>query len=809
MKTFPRQRLSYSEKSKNDFRWAKDVIDSLLIGNVVDSGVITRYRSDYERMLSNYQLYNNQLNQKDFERECEPYGLEVGQYKDEVQPYNKTYNKIQVLLNDEMRRPFNYKAVLVNAEGIKSKLAHRDYLLRQYVQSQIQSTIQNILPNFDPQLVDSTAPIMDPETIQRYMNTKYLSAVEITANKLLKYLSKSLRIPELKNDAFKHALISGCEFIYIGSSNGEPILEVLNPLGVFYHKSPEVKYIQDGLYAGFRTYMTSGDVLDKFGSELSKEDIQKIDSSKSRGFNQYDHFRDTPYYHDDYYVDEYHQYPNIEGSYGESDSVDDWLVQHVEWRSQRKVGFLSYTNEFGEPEMDIVSEDFEVPKEATKQVVTEQYNQKTTYYTWSDLVGNQYALTWTWIPEVWSGVRIGQDIYTMIGPKEHQFRRMDNPYKVKLGYHGVLYNAMNATPVSLMDRMKPFQYLYFIIMHKLKKLIAQDKGKIFHFDTTMIDPKLGLDKTLYYLTQMNIDFYNPLQNADQPGWSQRGKVSGSTDMGTAQNIINYVNLLAAIDQQISDVAGVTRQREGQIEPKEAVTNAQNNVNMSMVVTEVYFNTHDNLWEQALDSFIQTAQYCYKNKQVVRQYVLDDLSIDTLEITPDNFNNIDLGIFVSNSPREEMIFESLKGLSQALVQNDKASMSDLIKMLKSSSIEELQSMIVESEAKAEQMAAQQAQQQMEMQQQLMQQQQEFELEKQARELDAKILIAEMDSFKFQRDQDINDNNVPDQFEILKFQQQADLQLRKLQLDEYRTKNEIRQRDEEIKIKKRQSNKPAAK
>jgi hypothetical protein len=82
-------------------------------------------------------------------------------------------------------------------------------------------------------------------------------------------------------------------------------------------------------------------------------------------------------------------------------------------------------------------------------------------------------------------------MYTMIGPKDVQFRTTSNPLKVKLGYHGIVYNAMNATPVSLMDRMKPFQYLYFIIMHKLKKMIAQDKGKIFSLDSTMVDPKMG------------------------------------------------------------------------------------------------------------------------------------------------------------------------------------------------------------------------------------------------------------------------------------------------------------------------------
>lgn len=93
---------------------------------------------------------------------------------------------------------------------------------------------------------------------------------------------------------------------------------------------------------------------------------------------------------------------------------------------------------------------------------------------------------------------------------------------------------------------------------------------------------------------MNIDFYNPLQNADQPGWSQRGKISSSTDMSQAQNIINYINLLSSLDQQISDVAGVNRQREGQTSPTEAVTNAQSNIQMSAVITEIYFQAHNKL-----------------------------------------------------------------------------------------------------------------------------------------------------------------------------------------------------------------------
>ena len=90
MKNFPRQRLSFTEKIKDDYRWAKDTTDSLLAHSYVTHGKL----SDFDRMISNYRLFNNELDQRDFERECEPLGLDVGAFQDEIQPYNKTYNKI-------------------------------------------------------------------------------------------------------------------------------------------------------------------------------------------------------------------------------------------------------------------------------------------------------------------------------------------------------------------------------------------------------------------------------------------------------------------------------------------------------------------------------------------------------------------------------------------------------------------------------------------------------------------------------------------------------------------------------------------
>lgn len=807
MLNFPKQRLPYSKKSATDFAWAKRVMETLLQFSPQQRNIANDYTSEYGRKLSNYRLYNNQLDQKDFERECNPLGLEVGQFQDAIQPYNKTYNKIQVLLGDELKRPFNFRAVLVNADGIRSKLEKRDSMIRNYVYAKMQETLQSINTLYSPELLDELGEeILTPEQIKQYVKYNYRERREILSENILNYLLKRLHIKDKKNDAFKHGLISGEEVVYIGTNNGEPYLEVINPLGVFYHKSPETKWIQNSLYAGYRTYMTAGEVIDRYGKYLTKEQVDKLENLTNVGGPIPDHTMGSTM---SYGIPEgdprmAKMFNYNDGSYGSSNHSD-ILVQHVEWRSQKKVGFLKSINEYGDEENLMVSEDFEVPEQATKREVLKEFGQRCTYYDW-EMNGIQYELEWDWIAEIWTGTKIGSEMYCMIGPKDQQFRETDNPNNVCLGYHGLIYNAMNATPVSLMDRMKPFQYLYFIVMHKLKRAIAQDQGKVFHFDVSMVDPKIGLEKTMYYLKEMNIDFFNPLANGDQPGQNQRGKVSHSTDMSNMQNINNYINVLAAIDQQISDVAGVNRQREGQTGPTEAVSNAQANIQMSALITEIYFQAHTKLWEKCLTSLIAAAKQAWRDKSVLKQYVLDDLSLATLEMTEGDLTDAEIGVFVTDSGKEHEMFQALKGIADGLLNTNRATFTDLIRLYEANSSAELKAGIMASEEKAIQQEQQKQQMDIQAAQQAQQAQQEFELEKQAREHEHEVLIAQIESFKFQQDQDSDNNGIPDPLEIMKLRQEADFKNRKLNLEEKKLEFDKQKSEKELAIKRK---KPSAK
>ena len=799
--TFPKQRLSYTEKIADDNKWGKQMIDLLVTNSNSDHTYVSPDSSEkldrYNKMISNYQLYNNILNQRDFEQECNPLGIEVGQFKDQIKPYNKTPNKINVLLGEEIKRPFNFKTVLTNSEGIKSKQEYKKKLLEEYINSYVTS----ILKKFNPQIGEpdpQTGEIIKPEHIEEYMKYSYTDSREHLDNQILQYLIRKENIQDKRNDSFKHGLVSGEEHLWVGVENGEPVVKVLNPLGVFFHKSSESKYVEDGLYAGFRTRMTSGDVIDRFGEYLTEKDLNKVEG-RTLGENNYP-AKDMRYNHtevtDAYMQDSLAGGTIDQGSYGKPKS-EDWVVTHVEWRSQKKVGFVTYTNEEGDEITMIVSEDFKVPSYA--KIVTSVYHSKNlTKYEFDGM-----TLEWAWIPEIWEGIKIGDNIYCCIGPKNYQYRSIDNPHKIKLGYHGLVYSAMNAEPISLMERMKPFQYLYFIIAHKLKRLIARDKGQIFHFDLSMVPESIGLEKTIYYLEEMDIDFYNPLANAETPGSYQRGKVTGSTSRSNMQHILNYVQLMAAIDEQINDVAGITRNREGQTSPNQAVGNAQQDLMMSSTITEaIYFKPHDYVWESALNSLIQCAQVVWKDKNIVKQYVLDDLSIQTLEVPSESLVNADLGVFISNSSRDVELFSELRALAQPLLQNDKAKFSDIIKLLKSTSVRELELNIKESEEDSQQRQLEQIRAQQEAQQQAQQMalqthqmdiqaQQQLQAQKDAAAMERELVK----SFSWAEDKDINDNLVPDVLEVEKFQEE--LRFKREELKQNKVENQ-KERDSKEKI-----------
>lgn len=151
---------------------------------------------------------------------------------------------------------------------------------------------------------------------------------------------------------------------------------------MFYYKPPEEPFIENGLYAGYRTLMDNGSVLDRFAQYLSDSDVRKIEDLMMGVNGERDDMMGKRMQYPDNDVAFNYQRQMVnnashEGSYGQSRNIgEDWLVMHVEWRSQRKIYFLNFENIYGDKEVQLVSEEFVIPEYADQKTEIGPYGKK-------------------------------------------------------------------------------------------------------------------------------------------------------------------------------------------------------------------------------------------------------------------------------------------------------------------------------------------------------------------------------------------------------------------------------------------------
>jgi len=790
---FPQQRLSKAQKTKNDNAWSKQVINEIerysteIYASYIDG------KSEYERKQVNYDLFNGKLDIADFQYVCNPYGMSnAGEMPAELRHYDIISPKLRVLFGEEIKRPFNFRVLTTNPEAISSKEMEKERLLKEYISSQIQQRIQQEIvektsqmepqeaqdPEVMKQIEQQASEVMTPPDIEEYMKRTYLDSKEIQAQQILTYLEKQQRLQEKFNKGWKHALISGEEIYWTGTVNGEPVVKTVNPLYFDFDKDPDIEYIQDGEWARYIMRMTPGSVVDRFGEYLTDKQISDlytdeagIGSSGALGSESFNYTDETDF---------------LWGNgitYDASNNSRYIRVIHCEWKSLRKIGFLKYMDDNLEEQEMIIDESYKINKET-----------------------GDISIRWEWIPEIWEGTKIGNDVYVNMRAKPNQFKDMDNLYSCRLGYSGIAYNNLNSRPVSMVDRMKPYQYLYDIIMYRLERDLASDKGKKFLADINQIPTSMGIDmeKWLYYFDSIGIAFVNPNEEGARNKPSNFNQWQ-SVDLSLANVIQQKVELLEYLEIQCGEVAGVSKQREGQIGPNELVGNTQQAVVQSSHITEEWFYAHNAVKGAVLESMLDVAKVTWgigKTKKI--QYILDDMSIEMLSVDSDAFVNSSYGIFVSNSSKDQELFMTLRQLAHAALQNQTAELSDVIKMFSTNSTAELKTILEKSEAKKQQQVQQQQQQQLESQKEIAAQQEEtkrMEIEMDKYKVDednkTKVAVAEINSFRNQMDQDINNNRIPDQLEIARLKDEAQRTDAKLDIE----RDKVNVKKEEIKSKEK--------
>jgi hypothetical protein len=658
----------------------------------------------------------------------------------------------------------------------------------------------------------STENLKTLPEIEDFFRKDYRSMVEEWASHQMKVDVERFGMQELEERAFRDMLITDREFWHFRMMEDDYELELWNPLLTFYHKSPDIRYISQGNWAGKIDLMSVSDVIDKFGWMMNQEQLEALEAIypvRSAGYAVQGYQNDGTYYDPTRSHEWNTQMPSLayrqftslyDTQFGTGDIVE-WIlsdsedtidfgkthllrVTQVYWKSQRKVGHLTRITETGEISQDIISENYKVTEKPLYN--TTLYKQKTK----DNLIFGEH-IDWIWINETWGGIKIGPNrpafwgqnnpgginpIYLGLnggkpGRIPFQFKGDNTLYGCKLPVEGSVFGDRNTRSISLVDLMKPFQIGYNIVNNQIADILVDELGTVIMLDQNALPRhSMGEDWGKNNLANAYVAMKNfqmlPLDtsitNTENALNFQHYQV---LNLEQTNRLLSRINLATYFKNQAFEVIGLNPQRMGQqLSVQQTATGVEQAMNASYAQTEQYFIQHsDYLMPRVHQMRTDLAQYYHSKKPSLRlQYITTNDEKVNFQINGTDLLMRDFNIFCTTKTNQRSIMEQLRSLA---INNNTtgASIYDLGNVIKAESIAELTGVLKEAEQKS--MAQKQAemQQQQQMQQELLasqERQKQMDLEFKADEAEKNrqkdILVAEIRASGYGAMMDIDKN-----------------------------------------------------
>lgn len=719
----------------------------------------------------NYDLIDGNLHMSDMAELLNPEKLQANFIPDKIQHYAIMNSKLNILRGEEYKRPFDYKVVVTNPNAVSD--------IEESKEKALQQDLQNLIKDEASDEEDFKQKL---DKLNGYYLYDWQDEREIKANCFINHYSKECNFPLMFNQGFMDAMTVGEEIYQCDIVGGEPHVERLNPLKIRVFKSGYSNRIEDADIVILEDYWSPGKVIDNYYDVLSKKDIDylehlpdhigqnSVDSmdniDERYGFINSTQIGDEAVSQDGFFFDPSGAYSNgMNNSLLPYDVAGNVRVLRVYWKSKRRIKKVkSYDPETGAESFDFYPE---------------------TYLVNSDMGEEEQML---YINEAWEGTMVGDSIFVNMRPRVVQYNRLSNPSRCHFGIIGSVYNFNDSRPFSLVDMMKPFAYMYDIIHDRLNKAIAANWGKIVKLDLAMMPRKWTVDKWLYY-AKMNGLAVSDSFNEGNIGAST-GKLAGALnnnsngviDAEQGNYIQQLINILEFLKSEMSDVAGISKQREGQISNRETVGGVERATLQSSHITEYLFAIHEDVKKRVVEAFIETGKEAMRGRSAKFQYIMPDRSMRTIDIDGDEFADADYGVVMDLSNNVQDLNQKLDTLAQAALQNQKLQFSTIMKLYSSCSLSEKQRLIETDEQNMMQQQEQMQQQQLQQQQQMAQMQQEQrmqELQQQdnqnIRDNETRVLIAQINASQKGEDDGIEESDLSKE-ELLEKVRQFDEKMR---------------------------------
>lgn len=645
----PPQKVPRSEK---DEAWQKKCIDALVTLSDFNRGISSR--RDVLHKLYNY--YNGVIDEEDYAHVLKPYGSKHSSFPAKLQNYPIIKPIVDLLLGEKRKRPMNHTVVASNADVMTER---EEEFMKQME--------ENLQQHFVNQLALQGAPVPEgmadldapaPEDVEEQFDLTYKDRRAIAGQAAVDYIIYEQEVRRKMLKGWKHWLISGHVVSQRTIVGGNLVYKALDPTRVDFEKSPDVEFIEDGSWATVYYPMVVSDVIDHFHDVLTQEEIDKIEDPHRLSAH-------IPF--DDQNYDRARKARLVE-------------VIYCEWKSMKKVHFVTYIDDFGEVLERIEEEGYEMQE-------------------------NDLHMEDSWITEVWQGYRIDGEIYKNVRPQQHLRGDIENPSETKLSINGRTYSDLNSPPVSLVLLGVPYQLKYNIFWFRLENAIARAKDVISVFDINMVPKGWSTEKWMYFLDTMGIAWVD----YEKEGVRFNPQHQAILDM-TIKVIEDYVTLISAVKMEWEWVSGINRYRQGQTTPYDGKATTEQGIVQSSHITEELYGLFAEFEQRDLQALLDLSKYVWIEGKHA-PYLSEDMRQMWLSLDGIEHMESEYGVFVSDAAKDREKKALIEQLGQAMLQNG-ASISTVIDIIDASNFSQIKEKVLRAEESAQKLqeAISQAEQQ---------------------------------------------------------------------------------------------------
>jgi hypothetical protein len=711
-----------TEREKMDESWIKNTMDYFA------NKAYAEYVKSRDTFVKNYDLVKGILRREDFYQEPEVRSFTDVLTADLALPaYVKHYSimttPINELVGEISKRPDAFRVKAFDDDSKAEELEFKTQMLNDYVVNTAKRKILEKAAMNGEEIEEEELNQMTLDQVKDELDS-YTSTAEKWANHILTAQKAEFNLKEKGEDSFRDLLISAREFFHIYEDNSKLgfNVEVANPKNTWFLTTPDRKWISDptgraqGAYAaGIVQVMELSEIIESI-PDLTKDEIDHLRSSLQdyglinvRESNlgnpnaipgnesiQYDTF--DPLVLQTRMIIESEMKQNDDGLQdflGLTSNVSSfgYVVVRSYWISKKKIGKVIYLDEMGNEQSQLVDENYK-----------------------SGMLPTQQSLEWGWINQWYQGVKIGPDIYHV------------KPYNL-LPYCPIIgqtFEVKNTEAKSLVDMMKPFQVLYNVCMNQLYKLLEKEVGKVQLMSIRHIPiPKDGDAQDALDIWEMEARNRGVVFVDDSPENLKSPSSFNqytSLDLTRTQEIQARYTLAQQLKNECWELIGMSRQRLGAIQASESATATNAAITQSYAQTEPLFVAHEYIMGQLYQSIIDAALYVESSKpQSTISYVNSEGESAFVSVNGSDLRFRDLKIFLTNRPEDKQMFNEIRGLSQAVLQNG-GSLHDIIELYSTNSIRQMKKVFKTLKSRQEELEVTKLQQQ---QQQLDQQQQQAE------------------------------------------------------------------------------------